>query len=181
MKYKYAVVGFLLVALVQVAWSGGQAKDNMVFAIGTVDKRPNEFSGWRFEGVRFITINADGEVDPKLMPMRMIHPDGHYSPDRGDAAQEVVIKFHLKRDASRLVFRLARGGDSVTAVTIDEETTYLVTSTMLGSGEGGVFGSYDLELGPMRKGPHTLTISMPEDGLGYNGSFRWDALILYRE
>jgi hypothetical protein len=111
----------------------------------------------------------------------MIHPDGLYTPDRADAAQEVVISFRLKRDAERLIFRLARGGDSATLVTIDGETTYRVTDKMLGSAEGGVFGSYDLDLGPMHKGHHTIKLSMPDDGLGYNGSFRWDALVLIRE
>ncbi len=179
MRYLVAVI--LVIAWANLAWTGGQSEDGVVFSIGEVDQSPLEFNNSEFANIRFVTINADGEVDPKLMPVRMIHPDGHYSPDRSDAAQEVVISFRLKRDAKRLIFRLARGGDSSTSVTIDGETTYRVTDTMLGSAEGGVFGSYDLNLGPIPKGHHTLRLSMPDDGLGYNGSFRWDALVLIRE
>ena len=178
---RHPVVVLFLIVLANLAWSSGQSEGDVIFSIGKVDQSPLEFVGGDFSNIRFVTINADGEVDPKLMPMRMIHPDGHYSPDRRDAAQEVVINFRLKRDAERLIFRLARGGDSATFVTIDGETTYRVTDTMLGSAEGGVFGSYDLNLGSIPKGHHTLKLSMPDDGLGYNGSFRWDALVLFRE
>jgi len=178
---RYPVAMILLIVLANLACSSCQPEGDVIFTIGEVDQSPLEFGPGDFENIRFVTIDADGEVDPKLMPRRMIHPDGHYSPDRRDAAQEVVIRFRLKRDASKLVFRLARGGDSATAVTVDAETTYRVTDTMLGSAEGGVFGSYDLDLGPIPKGRHTLKLSMPDDGLGYNGSFRWDALVLIRE
>ena len=179
MRYLVAVI--LLIVWANLAWSSGQLEGDVIFSIGEVDQSPLEFNYRDFANIRFITINADGETDPQLMPMRMIHPDGHYSPDRMDAAQEVVISFRLRRGAERLILRLARGGDSVTLVTIDGETTYRVTHTMLGSAEGGVFGSYDLDLGPMLKGRHTLKLSMPDDGLGFNGSFRWDALVLIRE
>ena len=178
---RYPVAGILLIVLANLAYSSGRPEGDVIFAIGEVDKSAAEFWEGDFENIRFVTIDADGEVDPKLMPTRIIHPDGPYSPDQRDAAQEVVIQFRLKRDASRLVFRLARAGDSATVVTVDGETTYRVTDMMLGSAEGRVFGSYDLDLGPIPKGRHALKLSMPDDGLGYNGSFVWDALILFRE
>jgi hypothetical protein len=178
---RYPVVALFSVVLASFAWSTGQSEDEVIFAIGEVDQSPVEFNYSDFANIRFVTIDADGKVDPKLMPVRMIHPDGHYSPDRSDAAQELLIRFRLRRDADRLIFRLARGGDSATLVTVDDETTHRVTDTMLGSAEGGVFGSYDLDLGPISRGHHTLKLSMPDDGLGYNGSFRWDGLVLIRE
>jgi hypothetical protein len=178
---RYPVALILLIVLANLAWANDQSEGDVVFSIGEVDQSSYEFSRGDFTNVRFVTIDADGEVDPKLMPIRMIHPDGFYSPDRRDAAQEVVIHFRLNRDAPRLVFRLARTGDSTTLVSIDSETTYRVTDMMLGSAEGGVFGSYDLDLGPILKGHHTLKLSIPDDGLGSNGSFRWDALVLIRE
>ena len=179
MRYPVAVI--LIFVLANLAWPSGEPNGDIVFAIGEVDKSSVEFYQGDFTNIRFVTINADGEVDPKLMPLRMIHPDGHYGPDRSDAAQEVVINFRLKRDAEGLIFRLARSGDSATLVTVDGETTYRVTDTMLGSAEGGVFGSYDLDLGTVPKGHHTLKLSMPDDGLGHNGSFSWDALVLIRK
>jgi hypothetical protein len=54
----------------------------------------------------------------------MIHPDGHYNPDRADASQEIVINFRLRRDASKLIFRIARGGDSATLITLDGGTNF---------------------------------------------------------
>ena len=179
MRYPMALI--LLMVLAGLAWPSGQPDGNIVFAIGEVDKSCVEFYQGNFNNIRFVTIDAAGEVDPRLMPLRMIHPDGPYSPDRHDAAQEIVINFRLRRDASKLIFRIARGGDSDTLVTVDGETSYRVTDTMLGSAEGAVFGSYDLDLGPIQKGHHTLKLSMPDDGLGFNGSFRWDALVLIRE
>lgn len=179
MRYPMALI--LLMVLADLVWPSDQPDNHIVFAIGEVDKSPAEFYQGNFNNIRFVTIDAAGEVDPRLMPVRMIHPDGRYSPDRPDAAQEVVINFRLRRDASRLILRIARGGDSATLVTVDGATNYRVTDMMLGSAEGGVFGSYDLDLGPMQKGHHTIKLGMPDDGLGFNGSFRWDAIVLIRE
>ena len=46
------------------------------------------------------------------------------------------INFRLEQTYNDVVLRLARGGDETTVVTIDGKRTYIVTNTMLGSGEG---------------------------------------------
>ena len=155
------------------------AADPVIFSIGEVDQSSSELNWRDFSNIRFVSIEADGVTDPTLLPLRLINPAGPHPPERGDAAQEVDIIFRLKRDVSDAVLRLARGGDSVTLVTVDGSDAYRVTHTMLGSEEGGIFGSYDLSLGPLEKGEHTINLSMPDDGLGYNGSYRWDGIVLF--
>lgn len=56
--------------------------------------------------------------------------------------------------------------------------TYRITDEIWGSGEGGIFGLYELYIGSLNKGSHQITLTMPDDGLGFNGSYRWDAIIL---
>jgi hypothetical protein len=100
MRYPLTVI--LLIVLVSLACSSCQPEGDVIFTIGEVDKSPIEFGPGDFENIRFVTIDANGDVDPKLMPRRMIHPDGHYSPDRRDAAQEVVIRFSHRRRGNQL-------------------------------------------------------------------------------
>ena len=52
---------------------------------------------------------------------------------------------------------------------------------MLGSDEGGIFGAYDLHLGTLNKGNHNILLTMPDDGLGSDGAYFWDAIILCKE
>ena len=52
---------------------------------------------------------------------------------------------------------------------------------MLGSDEGRIFGAYDLHLGTLNKGNHNILLTMPDDGLGSDGIYSWDAIILCKE
>lgn len=70
-----------------------------MFSIGGIDGSYEEFLGWNFAGKRYVRIEACGVVAPTLMPARPIHPSGHYSPERGDACEVVVIAFELERDS----------------------------------------------------------------------------------
>ena len=80
-----------------------------------------------------------------------------------------------------MFLRIARAGDSDTSVVIDEMNEFRVTPEMLGSGEGGIFGVYDLHLGALNKGNHKILLTIPDDGFGANGSYSWDAIILCKE
>ena len=51
---------------------------------------------------------------------------------------------------------------------------------MLGSRDGFVVGVYDLKLGALKKGPHTIQLTVADDGKG-NGRYSWDALTLFAE
>ncbi len=153
---------------------------NPIFTLGTLDKSEVEF-GLDFRKIQKVEIDADGIVDPTKIPQRLIHPDGDYSPDRSDAAKELIINFKILDEESRLFLRIARSGDSDTLVIIDQMSEYRVTPEMLGSTERGKVGVYDLHLGTLDKGDHNILLTMPDDGLGFNGSYRWDAIILCKE
>jgi hypothetical protein len=74
--------------------------------------------------------------------------------------------------------RLVRGGDETTVVELDETEQYLVTNSMLGSNDGYLVGAYDLDLGSLRKGKHTIKLTIADDGKG-NGTYQWDAIRLF--
>jgi len=90
------------------------------------------------------------------------------------------INFRLEQTYNDVVLRLARGGDETTVVTIDGKRTYIVTNTMLGSGEGYRVGVYNLKLGTLKKGRHSIELTVEDDGKG-NATYQWDALSLYAE
>jgi hypothetical protein len=92
--------------------------------------------------------------------------------------KRITITFTLDQDYSELALRLVRGGSETTVVTVDAQQTYLVTNVMLGSNEGWVVGSYYLMLGALKKGTHTIQLTVADDGKG-NGHFGWDALALF--
>ena len=161
--------------------SGVSDTCNPIFTIGELNESSFEFAWEGFRYVQEVEIDADGIVDPTKIPGRLIHPDSWYSPDRWDAVKEITINFKILDEESGLFLRIARAGDSDTLVVIDEMNEYRVTAEMLGSGEDAKFGAYDLHLGTLNKGNHNILLTMPDDGLGNNGSIKWDAIILCKE
>ena len=78
------------------------------------------------------------------------------------------------------VLRLWRPGGSTTIVTVDGDTEYLVTAEMLGSWDFmPKGGSYDLELGALSEGSHSIAFTVADDGKG-NGVYSWQAIVLYK-
>ena len=152
-----------------------------IFSIGELDKLPFEFSGLSFGNVQEVEIDADGMVDPNMIPRRLIHPDGPYSPDRSDSARELLINFKITHEQNSIFLRLARSGDPDTLVKIDDSREYRVSADMLGSGEGGNYGVYDLPIGALERGNHTISLTIPDNGVGTDGSYSWDAVILCKE
>lgn len=174
-------IHFLINANHAIGASDGFPICNPIFTIGELNKSHNEFLGADFRKVHKLEIDADGIVDPTMIPGRLVHPDGDNSPDSSDAVKEISINFKILDEESGLFLRIARAGDSDTLVTIDNINEYRVTPEMLGSNEGRVFGAYDLHLGTFKKGNHNLLLTMPDDGLGSNGTYFWDAIILCKE
>ena len=155
---------------------------NPIFSIGELNETSIEFAWEGFRYVREVEIDADGIVDPTKIPGRLIHPDSHhYSPDRWDAVKEITINFKIEDDESGVFLRIARAGDCDTLVVVDEMNKHRVTAEMLGSGRKSKFGEYDLYLGPLNKGNHSIILTIPDDGLGTIGSIKWDAIILCQE
>jgi hypothetical protein len=92
--------------------------------------------------------------------------------------ERIIIIFKLDQAYINVVLRLVRGGDETTVVTVDGKQTHLVTNTMLGSGEGFRVGVYNLTLGALKKGEHTIEMTVADDGKG-NATYQWDALSLF--
>jgi hypothetical protein len=65
--------------------------------------------------------------------------------------------------------------DSMGVMNLAPNDPYL--ELLLGSGDGGKYGVYNLSLGAMEKGTHKIELTIQDDGKG-NGSFGWDALVL---
>ena len=92
--------------------------------------------------------------------------------------ESITIIFTLDQDYSELGLRLRRAGDDTTAITVDGQQTHLVTNAMLGSSENYVVGGYELMLGALSKGDHSIQLTVADDGRG-DGGFIWDALTLF--
>ena len=106
-------------------------------------------------------------------------PLGHFIEgvvtDRG--VSRVLFDLTLDKAYDKVVLRLSREGSETTVVTVDEKTKYQVTSEMLGSKDGNQFGVYDLLIGPLMAGKHTITLTVLDDGKSIGG-YAWDALKL---
>jgi hypothetical protein len=146
----------------------------VIFTIGKEDKSDREFlnAGW-YGKEEFVCRPATDWADQSFPAELHIH--GAYE---SYGVVRVKVLFELKRSYTRIVLRLARGGDETTVVRVDGQQTYHVTNAMLGSAEGFVIGSYELDIGGLEQGEHSLEFTVAEDGKG-NGAYQWDALRLF--
>lgn len=143
--------------------------DNVFFAIGREDKSDSEFAvGFMKEKEYRCTVGVDCSAE--AIPRYLGWAGSGY-------LERIIISFRLDQAYNDVILRLVRGGAETTVVTIDGKQTYLVTDTMLGSGEGFRIGAYNLELGTLKKGVHTIQLTVADDGKG-TGSYQWDALSL---
>ena len=177
-KKVYPILGLIVIILVAGGYwyLSNQSEDSyrVIFKIGEEDNDYTEFkaSGFSDQSDYTCTIGVDNvnETFPqKLLTAERTSPSG---------VQYVKIIFTLDKKYSNLVFRLARGGGETTVVTIDGENEYNVTSEMLGSDEGLIYGQYNLMLGTLDKGTHTIELTVTDGEKGNNG-YDWDALSLF--
>jgi hypothetical protein len=93
--------------------------------------------------------------------------------------ESIKIYFTLARDHTDLTLRVSRGGDETLLITLDDRDPIPVTAAMQGSSDGWQVSTYDVNLGPVIKGSHTLLFTVhPTDGYGFP-YFAWDALLLF--
>lgn len=146
-----------------------------IFIIGTEDRSPAEFSPGGFDQYEEFICNFG--VDCSVADI----PGGLYEGDRPryyrDEAPQLTIIFQLSQDYRELLLHLARAGSETTAVAVDGGDPLLVTAEMLGSRDNGGYGAYDLPLGSLNAGSHTITFFIPDDGAG-NGGYSWDFMSL---
>jgi hypothetical protein len=171
--------GCVVVALVVgVAASAlGQAgeRTTLLFRVGKEDDSNREFAVRGFADSIEYTCTVGQDWPDAVFPGAMYRLP--IAPFIDDGVGRVVIRFALGQAQDEIVLRLVRAGAETTVVTVDDLRQQLVTSAMLGSGENSVYGSYNLILGRMERGLHTIKLTIADDGKG-NGRFAWDALSL---
>ena len=153
------------------------AVGEVIFEFGREDKSDFEF---RRSGLRDITeyrcrVGVDCSTESFPQYLYQSNSELAYS-----GVERIIISFKLDQTYNDVTLRLARGGDETTVVTVDRKRTYLVTNTMLGSGEGYRVGAYNLKLGALKKGRHRIELTVADDRKG-NAQYQWDALSLIAE
>ncbi len=146
----------------------------IIFEFGREDKSGHDFCR---SGLRDITeyrcrVGVDCSTESFPQYLYQSNSELAYS-----GVERIIISFKLDQTYNDVTLRLARGGDETTVVAVDRKRTYLVTNTMLGSGENYRVGVYNLKLGALKKGRHRIELTVADDGKG-NGAFAWDALAL---
>jgi len=150
------------------------AKDGeVIFTIGKEDGSDREFQNYLWTGIEEYIFRVGVETDNKF-PAEL-HIRGVY---KNYGVVRLKITFSAQRSYDKAILRLVRGGDETSVVTVDGQQPYQVTSSMLGSGEGFRAGSYELDIGGLQEGEHTLMFTVLEDEKG-NGAYQWDALELF--
>ena len=148
--------------------------EKVIFEFGQEDKNEIEFPQRGFRGHPEYRCRVGVDCSTETFPMYLYVTVDEYV-DNG--VERITISFKLNQTYNDVILRLARGGDETTVVTVDRKRTYLVTNTMLGSGENYHFGVYNLKLGALKKGRHRFELTVADDGKGNRG-FAWDALAL---
>ena len=147
-----------------------------LFTIGQEDKSYVEFRSTGFRGEPEYTCRVEADYAAEAFPRRLYRaPIPSYA---DDGVERITIIFTLDHDYNEVVLRLVRAGAETTVVTVDGKRTHLVTNSMLGSNEDYVVGAYNLTLGALNKGTHTIQLTVADDGKG-NGQYSWDALALF--
>lgn len=165
-------------------WSRGQPEPSdtdqpvVIFAIGQEDKSDREFRSSGLGGITEYRCRVGVDCSTETFPA-YLNRTGYSGYDYG-GVERIIISFRLYQTYNDVILRLARGGAETTVVTVDGKRTHLVTNTMLGSGEGYRVGVYNLKLGALKKGGHTIEMTVADDGKG-NATYQWDALALFTE
>lgn len=184
-----SIIAVLMTAILGFGYQEIWAKENqlsgrplgsILFQIGQEDGAEFEFNSSNLKNVHEFTCSAPLGCKAEVFPRRLyIHPRKTIREVwTGGGVAKVSINFTLDIDQEEVVLRLARAGDETTLVTLNGEQEFLITSEILGSREGGLFSAYNLSLGSINKGMHTIQFTVVDDGKG-NGRYAWDSISLY--
>jgi hypothetical protein len=148
----------------------------IIFQIGIINESHTDFPAYSFKGVDDYKCTVGVDCSTETFPGHMYkQPAPRHSDSSGVAF--VTIFFELNKSYENMIFRIARAGSETTIVTLDDDKRFYVTSSMLGSHELLNYGSYDLSLGSLDQGTHSIHLAVGENNYG-NGRYWWDALIL---
>lgn len=159
---------FFLIGAFSV-WSGGRSET--IFEIGVQDNSYNEFKLEGFKEIEEFILNCGENYATGDFPY------GHFAPEiiSNRGVQSIVIQFETEEDYSKGILLLSREGSETTRVLIDEDAEYRITSEMLGSRDGNHFGSYELDIGAIPAGKHSIRLTVDDDGKSIGG-YAWDAI-----
>jgi len=156
--------------------SSGADTGTIIFEIGIINESISDFPANSFKGIDDYKCTVGVDCSTETFPVHMYkQPAPRLADSLGVAF--VTIYFELNKSHENLIFRIVRGGSETTIVTLDDDKRFDVTSSMLGSDEGREYGSYDLSLGSLGQGTHSIHLAIGENNHG-NGRYWWDALIL---
>lgn len=148
-----------------------------IFAIGRENKSWYELRISGLTGISEYTCTVGVDCSTEMFPSGLARA-GYDNPYDYEDVEHVTIQFSLEEAYNNVILRLAKAGNETVVVTIDGERTYFVTNQMTGSADGGRFGAYNLRLGALEEGAHTIQLHVADDGTG-EGEFAWDALSLF--
>lgn len=148
--------------------------EKIIFKIGQENKSYFEFNRNGFLQTTEYRCTVGVDCSTEAFPEYLTRAESGYLVY---GVERIIISFRLDQTYDDITLRLARGGDETTLVRVDQNETYLVTNTMLGSGEGYRVGVYDLQVGRLEKGRHSIELTVADDGKG-NAAYQWDALSL---
>jgi hypothetical protein len=178
----------ILILVVVVVAAGGywylsnqEDTSKVVFKIGVEDDSCEElehpFYAGKTEYSCVIGVDSVNDTFPCLHQTQIV-ADKALGQEDDEGVAVISITFSLGNKYDNPVLRLVREGSETTVVSVDDGKEYVITSSMFGSVDGGIYGSYNLELGSLDAGSHTIVLTVADDGKGY-GQYTWDALTLY--
>jgi hypothetical protein len=147
----------------------------IIFQIGIINESQMNFPATSFKGVDDYKCTVGVDCSTTFPAHIYKQPAPRVTDSLGVAF--VTIFFELNKSYENMIFRIARAGSETTIVTLDDDKRFYVTSSMLGSDEQRQYGSYDLSLGSLDQGTHSIHLAVGENNYG-NGRYWWDALIL---
>lgn len=209
MRHTHLFIAFLGVAIALVACGGGQASvvgeeeesavtssfdeveeaaidgipaRRVVFSIGQRDDSYDEFTARESLNPPQYECTVGVDCFTETFPVGMSWSEDHahiYPFVAEEDVESITIHFTLAGDHTNLTLRVSRAGDETLLITLDDRDPIPVTAAMLGSGDSWQPGTFDVNLGSVTEGSHTLLFTVhPTDGDGFP-YFAWDALLLF--
>ena len=147
--------------------------EGFFFCIENGNKDNYCFSPTGYKEIGDFIISIVPTSETVLLPFCLYNTDNF----QDDGVVQLVLNFALDKKYKMVWLEISRAGSETTIVKIDNRDQYLVTREMLGSSDGGIVGSYRLDLEALEAGDHILKFSVANDGKG-NGGYHWQRIAL---
>jgi len=151
--------------------------DGVLFAIGTEDKRRDEFKKSDWTGISQHACTVGIDCDVGTFPTRLVadYAARFYS---DNTVQRAVVIFNLAEAQSNLMLVVARFGIETSVVRIDDKEPIIVTHEMMDPPSAeDVWGRFELPLGAVSAGMHQIEFSVLNEKAG-TGRHSLDSITL---